>query len=997
LSQNILFNGVVYVIPSNGDDSWGQDLTDFFIAIPQGVLQKSGGNFTLSSDINFGANFGLLSKYFSTRTLLPASAGLLRLALSDTIAWRNNANTADLELSVNGTDELSFNGNPVQIAGDFLTALTGEVTAVGPGSAAATIALNAVTDAKIRQSAGLSIIGNPTNTLANVADITASTNFGALVRNGASLVFSLLNNSNIDPAAAIQYSKLVLTGQITDADLAGGIAFTKLQSLASGNVLLGNAGGVATATPLTGDIAITNTGLTSVGTNKITDAMLAQIATGSIKGRLTAGTGNVESLSATQVTSILNSFVGDSGAGGTKGLVPAPATGDGAASKVLRADGTWGAAGTASPLTTKGDVYTYSTINDRLPVGTDYQALLADSTTATGLRWANRYQGPKNYVRYANFENNSTTGWSLGTVTLTSALPTGVPTFGSGASGNLALTTTASGPLSGTYSLSLASSAATTAGNFLASEALTLDKAGQAKVLNFSFNYTPSVNPGNANWSATSSNSFGVAIYDVTNAAWIIPSGVFNLGQNSGIGVCSGTFQTPINMTSFRVVLYNANATAGAITLLLDDFYIGLNNESGAAIANGAVSAKYFLSADYAVGANAAVNFDLKSYDTAGAVTTGAAGAWKFTAPTTGIYNVFYTVASTTSVTSAQLFKNGAAVQYLGQLTNTATNSGAASVQLNAGDYISLNSVGATTIQAASGGVKLSAITVTRAPDSGIVPDTRLIVTTVSGAIASTTAGNILKFPTIQMDLTGSYNATTGRYTVPTTGIYRIFGHMDGGINGVSFIVWKNGVTTGRYAGITNSGGDGEYHAIVQANAGDLLDLRADTTADFSGVSNINFEKLSGPSVATPAESVNMKYTTTTSAVATTLGIVKYTVKEADTHNAYSSSTGLYTVPISGMYRVQGAFGVNSSSTAVGSGLYCTLVKNGVNTHNLSLYFFPVTGATLSIALNGSTTIRCLAGDTLNIGVLKDAQLNTTSIDAGSAPWAYMSIDRIGN
>lgn len=40
-----------------------------------------------------------------------------------------------------------------------------------------------------------------------------------------------------------------------------------------------------------------------------------------------------------------------------------------------------------APTTTKGDIIAYSTVNARLPVGTDGQVLTADSTQATGLKW----------------------------------------------------------------------------------------------------------------------------------------------------------------------------------------------------------------------------------------------------------------------------------------------------------------------------------------------------------------------------------------------------------------------------------------------------------------------------------------------------------------------------------------------------------------------------------------------------------------------------------
>lgn len=70
-----------------------------------------------------------------------------------------------------------------------------------------------------------------------------------------------------------------------------------------------------------------------------------------------------------------------------------PAT-NGTADYVLKTDGSgntsWTAqtgGGTASPLTTKGDIYCYSTTNDRFPVGVDGQFITADSSQSTGLRW----------------------------------------------------------------------------------------------------------------------------------------------------------------------------------------------------------------------------------------------------------------------------------------------------------------------------------------------------------------------------------------------------------------------------------------------------------------------------------------------------------------------------------------------------------------------------------------------------------------------------------
>jgi hypothetical protein len=69
----------------------------------------------------------------------------------------------------------------------------------------------------------------------------------------------------------------------------------------------------------------------------------------------------------------------------------------------------WVAPGTASPLTTKGDVWGYSTTDARIPVGSNNQVLTADSTQALGVKWATPVTGSMTLLSTTTLSGTATT------------------------------------------------------------------------------------------------------------------------------------------------------------------------------------------------------------------------------------------------------------------------------------------------------------------------------------------------------------------------------------------------------------------------------------------------------------------------------------------------------------------------------------------------------------------------------------------------------------
>lgn len=124
MSTPVTYVANSYSVPAYGDSGYAQgagNLSSYLVALATGSLTLSGGAFALLADANFGANFGLVSIYYKSRTASPATAGVVRLAVTDSIAWKNNLGSGNLLLAVNASDQLTFNGAILAASGGALS------------------------------------------------------------------------------------------------------------------------------------------------------------------------------------------------------------------------------------------------------------------------------------------------------------------------------------------------------------------------------------------------------------------------------------------------------------------------------------------------------------------------------------------------------------------------------------------------------------------------------------------------------------------------------------------------------------------------------------------------------------------------------------------------------------------------------------------------------------------------------------------------------------
>jgi len=156
----------------------------------------------------------------------------------------------------------------------------------------------------------------------------------------------------------------------------------------------------------------------------------------------------------------------------------------------------------------------------------------------------------------------------------------------------------------------------------------------------------------------------------------------------------------------------------------------------------------------------------------------------------------------------------------------------------------------------------------------------------------------------------------------------------------------------------------------------------------------IAIRRLSGPAVITAAETVAAKYNTTTQTVGTSEAVVNCTVKEFDSHSAYSA--GVFTVPVAGKYKISACTtGLSAQASALGDQVTLRARKNSTTISQLGAHTAWVSSTNYNPIISGSTIINCVAGDTLDVAILRIGVVSHALTTGSTLNW--VSFERIGN
>ena len=645
-----------------------------------------------------------------------------------------------------------------------------------------------------------------------------------------------------------------------------------------------------------------------------------------------------------------------------------------------------------------------------LTVGSNGKVLTADSNATNGLRWDDPKVN-KNYVTNGNAEGGVSTGWS----TYADAAGT-QPVDCTGGTPNSTWAASASSTIHGSNNfLATLNTGATRQGEGV-SYAFTVDSGDSPAMMSIRFYYKVAGGTfaaGNdADRTSAGDSDYTVWVYDVTNGVMIQPS-TYRLYSNSTTisEPFVANFQTASNSTSYRLCIHKGTSTSVSgtnITVRFDDFEVSRSNIA----LNTPISDVTPVTMTLSNTGNATISaFERRVGDKAeytAKVTMGSSlptGTIVLNLPsgrtvdsnkinTSGLANALGTanaLAGGGYRDGTVTYNSSTSVFIISPASTSASWNATIPATWSNGEYLTVNFSVPITGWSSS----------TQVSDGY---DGREISFSAEGVTSNAVGANtVVSYNTVTIDKTNSYNTTTDVWTAPTSGTYEIYAQhriITTGIATVNqfagLLIQVDSVTKREFYNYVQNTGISSWYVngsyLVNLTAGQGVRILADTNITNPQLSTdptqsyVQIKKLQAPTTMSATEVVAASYQTDAAQSLTSAAVLKFEDKVFDTHNAYNTTTGVYTAPVQGLYAV--SFSTFTIDTTTGQDFEIAIRKNSGNVARFHSGHY----LTTRYSAAGTFIVSLLAGETIDI-------YNTSSFAAGtlysSGQDNFFSIQRI--
>jgi hypothetical protein len=521
-------------------------------------------------------------------------------------------------------------------------------------------------------------------------------------------------------------------------------------------------------------------------------------------------------------------------------------------------------------------------------------------------------------------------------------------------------------------------------------------------------------------------DNVGFFIYDVTNGGAPIEAPDSYLKVASFIREVNYRLQLSNNSVTFRLILHFAGTHANAGNIDFDaisygpkeavkgavDAHIGtlttsLSSSGGGAITLNATGKTEPILNCYRKGEHLQCT-GLFVNGTGGAA-TGAAGSVLINMPSG------YSINMSKIQTSGGVNSAGEGLWYNGSIQNTATIAATSATQLrimkpSGNTYLQVSDL-ATNAQMQFD-IKVPILgwssNMTLSEDGGTRKIAFRAYNSVSQSIAPNASYAQVLFGSTSEDSSGSFSSST--FTAPETGNYSLSARVS--ISSINVLANRYFLSFIDQAGAEISRGETTQPPSATSTGFSISDNNVvlekgqtvrvylfgagnnsiNTLTANGGAALTSFQghKLSSPQTLAGSETVGASYTTNAGqAITSTQTTVKYGTKKIDTHNAYNTTTGLYTAPTSGRYLVVCRMSKAATVLSVSQLFYLTITSSTGE----SLRSFDHGGGSQYASLPSVGEVYLARGESVGCYASTDLNfnLNTAATDN------FFMIERIGN